>query len=58
MFSNQKYHFGMALEGLGMANVGIFDSNLEFLTAIWYILWPIGTFCGHLVYIFSRFGML
>jgi hypothetical protein len=22
------------------------------LTAIWYILWPFGTFCGHLVYIF------
>jgi hypothetical protein len=32
--------------------------------AIWYVLWPFGTFLGHLVqfmviwYIFSHFGML
>jgi hypothetical protein len=28
-----------------------------YFTAIWYILWSIGIFCGHLVY-FSRVGML
>jgi hypothetical protein len=44
---------------------------MVYFTAIWYILWPFGMFCGHLVYFeaiwyslwllgiyFSRFGML
>jgi hypothetical protein len=28
-----------------------------YFMAIWFILWPFGIFCGHLVH-FSRFGML
>jgi hypothetical protein len=39
-----------------MENVGIFYDHLQYFTAIWYILLPIGTVCGNLVY-FSRFGM-
>jgi hypothetical protein len=39
-----------------MENVVIFYDHLEYFTAIWYNLWPFGTFCGHLVY-FLRFGM-
>jgi hypothetical protein len=35
-----------------MDNVGIFHGHLEYLTVIWYILWPFGIFCGHLVHIF------
>jgi hypothetical protein len=37
---------------------------LEFVTALWYILWPFGTFYGHLVILwqlgifFPRFGLL
>jgi hypothetical protein len=30
--------------GLGMVNVGIFDSHLVHLTFIWYILWSFGAF--------------
>jgi hypothetical protein len=56
-FSNQKSQFRYILEGHGTENVGIFYGCLEYLTAIWYISWPFGAFCGHLVY-FSRFGML
>jgi hypothetical protein len=39
-----------------MVNVGIFYDHLEYITAIWYNVWPFGIVCGHLVY-FSRFGM-
>jgi hypothetical protein len=42
------------LEGLGMENFAMFYGHLEYLTALWYTLWPIGTFCGHLV-CFSHF---
>jgi hypothetical protein len=57
MFSNQKSHFVYISVGLGMENVCIFYGRLEYLTSIWYFVWPFGTFCGQLVYIF-RFGML
>jgi hypothetical protein len=40
-----------------MEDVGIFDRHLVYLTAIGYILWPFGIFCGNFVY-FYRFGML
>jgi hypothetical protein len=30
------------LEGLGMENVGILYAHLEYITAIWYILWSSG----------------
>jgi hypothetical protein len=32
-----------------MKNVGIIYDYLEYLTAIWYTLWPFGIVCGHLV---------
>jgi hypothetical protein len=56
LFSNQKSHFGLILEGLRMENVVIFYDHLEYFTAIWYNVWPFGIVCGNLVY-FSRFGM-
>jgi hypothetical protein len=34
----QKYQFDNYLEGLGMENVGIFDSHWDNLTEIWYLL--------------------
>jgi hypothetical protein len=33
-----------------MKKVGKFQGLLEYITAIWYILWPFGIFYGHLVY--------
>jgi hypothetical protein len=30
-------------------NVGIFYAHLEYIMAIWYILWSFGIFYGHLV---------
>jgi cyanate permease len=49
LFSYQKSQFGYILEGLGKENVGIFYDLLEYFTAIWCILWPLGTVCCHLV---------
>jgi hypothetical protein len=46
-FQTKNTNSGLYLEGFGMVNVGIFCGHLEYLTAIWYILWPFGTFCGH-----------
>jgi hypothetical protein len=40
-----------------MENVGILYGNLEFVTAIWYILWSFGNFEA-IWYIFPRFGIL
>jgi hypothetical protein len=31
---------------------------MVYFTAIWYILWPFGTFCDILDIFFPRFGML
>jgi hypothetical protein len=45
------------LEGLGNEKVGIFYGYLEYLTAIWYILWPFSNFLA-IRYIFHRFGIL
>jgi hypothetical protein len=43
------------LEGLGIENVGIFYGHLQYFTAIWNILWPLGNVMnGNLVY-FSPF---
>jgi hypothetical protein len=39
-----------------MENGGIFNEQLEYFWAIWYILLPFGTVCWTLVY-FSRFGI-
>jgi hypothetical protein len=46
LFSYQKYHFGYILEGLKMENVSLFFDHLEYLNAIWYILWLFGIFSG------------
>jgi hypothetical protein len=56
LVSYQKSQFGYILEGLGKENVGIFYDHLEYFTALWCMLWPFGTVCGHLVH-FSCFGM-
>jgi hypothetical protein len=40
-----------------MEDVGILNCRFVYFTAKWFILWPFGTFSGHLVYFF-RFGML
>jgi hypothetical protein len=45
------------LEGFGIEDVGIVYVQCVYVMTKWYILWPLGTFCGPLVY-FSRFGML
>jgi hypothetical protein len=55
-FQTKNHNFGKNLEGLGMKNVVLFYDHLEYFTAIWYNLWPLGIVCGHLVY-FLRFGM-
>jgi hypothetical protein len=57
IFSKQKYLFGLVLEGFGMEKVGIFFCHLEYITAIWYILWPIGNLVA-IWYTFPRFGIL
>jgi hypothetical protein len=41
-----------------MENLGIFFDHLVYFTAIGNILWLFGIFCGNLVYIFTRFGIL
>jgi hypothetical protein len=41
----------------GGKNVGIFYGHLEYITAVWYIFWPFGTFVA-IWYIFPRFGIL
>jgi hypothetical protein len=43
------------VEGFAMEEVSIVYGRTVYFTAKWYILWPFGTLCGHLVY-FSRFG--
>jgi hypothetical protein len=61
-------NFGGPLNG---KNVGVFMyAHLEYIMAIWYILWSFGVFYGHLVYfmvicilwkfwyIFPRFGKM
>jgi hypothetical protein len=64
IFSNQKSKFGYILEDPAFGDVGIRYGNFIHFTAKLYILWPFGTFCGHLVYfvviwyILLRFGML
>jgi hypothetical protein len=54
LFPNQKSQFGQILVGFAKENLGIFYDNLFSLTAIGNILWPLGIFCGSLVY-FSPF---
>jgi hypothetical protein len=42
IFSFHKFQSGYILLGLGVENVGKFCGHLEYITAIWYILWPFG----------------
>jgi hypothetical protein len=41
-----------------MKKVGKFQGLLEYITAIWYILWPFGIFYGHLVYFMAIWYIL
>jgi hypothetical protein len=45
------------LEGIEMENVGIVCDNLEYTTAIWYIIWPFGNLVASW-HVFSRLGIL
>jgi hypothetical protein len=40
-----------------MENAGIFNGNLEYFTAVWCILWPVGNVVV-IWYIFPLFGIL
>jgi hypothetical protein len=40
-----------------MENISTFYSHLEYIMAIWYILWPLGNLVA-VWYIFSRLGKL
>jgi hypothetical protein len=57
LFSNQKSQFGKISEGISINNLGIFYDHFVYFTAIGNILWPVGTFCAHLVR-FSGFGIM
>jgi hypothetical protein len=57
LFSNQKSHFELIWESLGWENVATYYGHSEYFTNIWYILWPLGTVCVHLVH-FSGFGIM
>jgi hypothetical protein len=54
-FQTKKIPIWVILEGPRLANVDILYGHLEYFTNIWDTLWPLGTFCVHLV-IFFRFG--
>jgi hypothetical protein len=43
------------MEGLAMEKVGSLFGHLEYITAIWYNLWPFGTLVA-IWYISPRFG--
>jgi hypothetical protein len=38
-----------------MEELGLFYGRLVYFTAVWYILWPFGVFCRHLVHIFNSY---
>jgi hypothetical protein len=41
-FQNKKIQFWYIFEGLETENVGTFFAHKEYITAVWYILWPFG----------------
>jgi hypothetical protein len=56
IFSNQKYQLEYVLEGLGvkiLLYMYVCNGHLEYLTAVWNILSPFGTFWGYLTYFLS-----
>jgi hypothetical protein len=58
IFSNQKCQFKSFLDCPAMKDVGQFYGYYAYFTAIWYILWPLGTFWSVWYIYFSRLGML
>jgi hypothetical protein len=64
-FQTKKSKFGKILAGPARCKMLVFFGHLGYVfyaqmlyfKTIWYILWPFGTFCGHLVHL-NRFGML
>jgi hypothetical protein len=56
-FQTKNPNLGKFLEALGMEKFGIFCAHLEYIKAIWYILWQFGNLAA-IWYIFSRFGTL
>jgi hypothetical protein len=49
-FQNPEIPIWVNFGNLGMEKVGIFYGHLEYIVAMWSILWPFGIYCGHLVY--------
>jgi hypothetical protein len=47
IFSDLKSQFGKILEGHAIEDVGIFYEHSVYFTAIRYILWTFGAFCGN-----------
>jgi hypothetical protein len=41
-FQTKHPNLGKFWRTLEFENVGIFNGRLEYFTAIWYILWPVG----------------
>jgi hypothetical protein len=56
-FSYQKCKFWYTLEGLGMANFGVFHGQV-FLLPFWYFYSRFGIFNSHFSIMHSRFGIL
>jgi hypothetical protein len=56
-FQTKTPQFWSILEGLAMVNLYKLYDHLVYFTAIENILWPFGSFCGHLVH-FPCFGIL
>jgi hypothetical protein len=52
LFSNQKIPILAKFGGPWNGKCSILYDHLEYFTAIWYNLWPIGIACGHLVYFY------
>jgi hypothetical protein len=55
-FHTKNFNFGTFWRVLECKLLAYFYDHLEYFTTIWYILWPLGIVCVHLVLIY-RFGM-
>jgi hypothetical protein len=56
-FQTRNPNLGKFCRALEWKNVGIFFGHLEYITAIWYILWPFGNLVA-IWFIVPRFGIL
>jgi hypothetical protein len=45
------------MDGLEIKKFGKYSGNLDYITAIWYILWSLGNLVA-VWYLFPRFGKL